>query len=129
MTQWLTDDDAPPEFSIDKEAELRSAAHDNATVRYVRQSVGPEDVQRHVQDGKRVTRLAMTWTDRISFVVTDGFDLRKITALDVLKQPNEGFGQVGAFDGEFALTSGELSKMLRDILRAFGGEYVDAEPA
>src|SRR3546814_7482054 len=74
MTNWLTSGEPPAGFSIDQDIELRSTSESRAAIRYVRQSIETEDVRRHVQAGKQCTRLAMTWADRVSFVLTDGLD-------------------------------------------------------
>lgn len=74
MTTWLIDDEALAGFTIDQDTELRSTGESRATVRYVRQSLDPDEVRRHIQSGKQCVRLAMTWNDRVSFVLTDNLD-------------------------------------------------------
>src|SRR5690606_10456889 len=81
MTGWLADDEAPEVFSIDQDTELSSTGESGAKVRYSRQTIAPEDACRHIQSGKQCTRLAMTWADRVSFVLTEGLDLRRVAAL------------------------------------------------
>ena len=71
MTDWLSGNEAPKAFTIDQDTELRAHTEDKATVRYVRHSLDPEDVQRHIAAGKQCTKLAMTWDDKISFVLTE----------------------------------------------------------
>src|SRR3546814_11963371 len=78
MTNWLTSGEPPAGFSIDQDIELRSTSESRAAIRYVRQSIETEDVRRHVQAGKQCTRLAMTWADRVSFVLTDGLDIKRV---------------------------------------------------
>ncbi|MGG4774180.1 recombination-associated protein RdgC [Paenalcaligenes sp. Me52] len=55
-------------------------------MKYVRCSVEPEELDRHIQSGKQCTRLILAWDDRISFVLTDGLELKRITLLDVIKE-------------------------------------------
>lgn len=125
MTQWLVDQDAPEEFSVDQETEMRSASESGATVKYVRQSVEQTDAQRHVEEGKQVTRLAMTWGDRISFVLTDSLDIKKVAPLDVLKTDSHA-NEADSYDGAFTLMTGELAGLLGAIVAALGGERADA---
>lgn len=124
MTLWLTDDEAPASFSIDQDSELQSTGESRATVRYVRQTAEASEVARHVQNGKQVTRLALTWSDRVSFVLTDGLDLKRVTALDVLKEHDDAqaANEAEQFDSNFALMTGELSRLLGDLVAALGGE-------
>ena len=85
MTGWLAEDEAPSNFSIDQDTELRSSGESGAAIRYVKHSIDADDVRRHIQSGKQCTRLAMTWADRISFVLTEGLDVKRVAPLDVLK--------------------------------------------
>ena len=71
MTGWLAEDEAPSNFTIDQDTELRSSGESGAAIRYVKHSIDADDVRRHIQSGKQCTRLAMTWADRISFVLTE----------------------------------------------------------
>ncbi|GAA4335031.1 recombination-associated protein RdgC [Pigmentiphaga soli] len=124
MTGWLAGDEAPAGFTIDQDTELRSTGENRATVRYVRQSVEADDVRRHIEAGKQCTRLAMTWADRVSFVLTESLALKRIVALDVLKENADALAQNDdeRFDADFALMTGELSKMIADVVAALGGE-------
>ncbi|CAG2141535.1 recombination-associated protein RdgC [Cupriavidus plantarum] len=124
MTEWLSSDTAPAGFSIDQEIELQSSAESKATVRYVRHPLDPEDLQRHIAAGKRCTRLAMTWNDRVSFVMTESLAIKRVAPLDVIKEQNDATAhdEDERFDADFALMAGELAQMLGDITDALGGE-------
>ncbi|HWI05789.1 MAG TPA: recombination-associated protein RdgC [Acidimicrobiales bacterium] len=84
MTDWLASDEMPADFTADHEAELQGTGDGKPTLRYIRHVL--DDTPRHVAAGKQCTRLAMTWADRISFVLTDGLALKRIAPLDVLKE-------------------------------------------
>ncbi len=123
MTEWLMAD-APKGFTVDQDTELRAGGESKATVRYVKQTIEPVDVQRHIADGKQCTRLAMTWNDRISFVLTESLTIKRITPLDIIKESAD----TGArddderFDGDMMLMTGELASMLDDLVFALGGQ-------
>jgi recombination associated protein RdgC len=123
MTAWLQDDEAPYNFTIDQDTELRATGESKAAVRYVRHSLDPEDVGRHIKAGKQCTRLAMTWNSRISFVLTEQLSVRAIKPLDVIKE-NEAitYSDDERFDNDMMLMTGELAKMLADMVEALGGE-------
>jgi recombination associated protein RdgC len=124
MTDWLAADEAPAGFTVDQDTELRATGEGKATVRYVRHTLEADDVRRHIAAGKQCTRLAMTWSDRISFVLTESLTVKRVTPLDVLKENNEGFTQNDdeRFDTDFALMTGELSKLMGDLVETLGGE-------
>jgi recombination associated protein RdgC len=124
MTDWLVADEAPSGFTVDQDTELRATTEGKATVRYVRHTLEADDVRRHIAAGKQCTRLAMTWSDRVSFVLTESLTVKKVTALDVLKENSDGMTQNDdeRFDTDFALMTGELSKLMGDLVQALGGE-------
>ena len=124
MTGWLAEDEAPANFSIDQDTELRSSGESGAAIRYIKHSIDAADVGRHIQSGKQCTRLALTWADRISFVLTEGLDIKRVSPLDVLKEGNESIASNDAekFDSDMTLMTGELAKLLAELVDALGGE-------
>lgn len=124
MTDWLAADEAPSGFTVDQDTELRAATEGKATVRYVRHTLEAEDVRRHIAAGKQCTRLAMTWGDRVSFVLTESLTVKRVTPLDVLKENNDSIAQNEdeRFDTDFALMTGELGRLMNDLVLALGGE-------
>jgi recombination associated protein RdgC len=123
MTDWLAADEAPGGFTIDQDTELRATGEGKATVRYVRHTIEADDVRRHIAAGKQCTRLAMTWADRVSFVLTESLAIKRVAPLDVLKEKEDAVAQNEdeRFDTDFALMTGELAKMIGDIVESLGG--------
>jgi recombination associated protein RdgC len=123
MTDWLAADEAPNGFTVDQDTELRAAGESKATVRYVRHTLEAEDVRRHIASGKQCTRLAMTWADRVSFVLTEALAVKRVTPLDVLKEDDVSTkNDDERFDTDFALMSGELGRLMAALVEALGGE-------
>lgn len=124
MTDWLISNEPPSGFSIDQDTELRSTGESRAAVRYVRQSIEIDDVRKHVQDGKQCTRLALTWADRVSFVLTEGMEIKRLSPLDVLKEGQDTLAQNDGerFNSDFALMTGELAQLIPALVDALGGE-------
>jgi len=123
MTAWLEADQAPHNFTIDQDTELRATGAGQAKVRYMKHSLDPADVGRHIAAGKQCTRLAMTWSSRISFVLTESLAIKSVKALDILKEGQTAvYSDVERFDNDFTLMTGELAKLLADLVEALGGE-------
>ncbi|GIZ51724.1 recombination-associated protein RdgC [Noviherbaspirillum aridicola] len=124
MTDWLAADEAPAGFTVDQDTELRATGEGKATVRYVRHTLEAEDVRRHIAAGKQCTRLAMTWNDRVSFVLTETLAIKRVAPLDVLKENADAatMNEDERFDTDFALMSGELAQLVADLVLALGGE-------
>lgn len=128
MTDWLAGGEAPTGFSIDRECEVKSSVEEKASVRYARHTLEGDDVRQHIAQGKLPTRLALTWNDRVSFVLTDKLEVKKLAFLDVVKEgaDNTAENKAEQFDADVALMSGELSKLLAAIVGALGGEVEQA---
>ncbi|WP_348692453.1 recombination-associated protein RdgC [Duganella fentianensis] len=123
MTEWLQADDAPAGFTVDMDTELRATGESKAAVRYVRHTLEPEEIRRHIAAGKQCTRLAMTWDSKISFVLTESLAIKAVKALDVISEKESSTkNDEERFDGDFMLMTGELAKLMADVVEALGGE-------
>lgn len=124
MTEWLASNEAPEGFSVDLDAELQSPGEGKATVRYVRHALDADEVNRHIEQGKQCTRLALTWNDRVSFVLTETLTIKKLNFLDVVMEELDTDAETAEeqFDANFALMTGELSALLESLVAALGGE-------
>lgn len=123
MTEWLQADDAPAGFTVDMDTELRATGESKAAVRYVRHTLEPEEIRRHIAAGKQCTRLAMTWDSKISFVLTESLAIKAVKPLDVISEKESSTkNDDERFDGDFMLMTGELAKLMADVVEALGGE-------
>jgi recombination associated protein RdgC len=125
MSEWLSTHEAPAGFSVDRECELKAPDESRAVVRYTRHALDTDEVSQHIAMGKVPTRLALTWNDRVSFVLTEALQLKKLALLDVVledKPAAAGDGKDDGFDTDVALVTGELRQMLPALMEALGGE-------
>ncbi|MFT5034977.1 MAG: recombination associated protein RdgC [Litorivivens sp.] len=138
MSHWLSSREAPVGFTVDRDCELKTPDDQKSTVRYSRHTLEIDEVADHIAAGKVPTQLALTWSDRISFVLTETAQVKKLKLLDVvLDGVQEGGKDDDGFDTDAAILTGELSAMLPDLLEALGGEVgvassnveIDAEQA
>jgi recombination associated protein RdgC len=129
MSHWLSSREAPVGFTVDRDCELKTPDDQKSTVRYSRHTLEIDEVAQHIATGKVPTQLALTWNDRISFVLTETAQVKKIKLLDVvLDGVQEGGKDDDGFDTDAAILTGELTAMLPDLLEALGGE-IGAETA
>jgi len=123
MTDWLAGGEAPAGFTIDQDLELRSAAQANATIRYAHHALEGEEIRAHIASGKIATKLGMTWADRVSFVLTEKLQIKRLGFLDIIREQAENAENADEqFDLDFTLMSGEVARLLDDLLPALGGE-------
>jgi recombination associated protein RdgC len=122
MTGWVAAGEAPGGFTLDQDLELCSA--ENAKVRYVKHTLEGEEIGQHIAKGKVVTRLALTWGERISFLLNEKLEIKRLAFLDILKEEADGQAENEdeRFDLDFTLMSGEVARLLDDLIAALGGE-------
>ncbi len=120
MAHWLKEQEAPEGFSIDRECELKAADESKAVVKYDRHPLDIEEVHAHIDAGKLPTKLALTWDDRVSFVLTEGLQVKKLAFLDTVFEGTQK--DDSGFDTDVAITTGELVKLIPDLVGALGGE-------
>ena len=127
MADWLAGGDAPAGFTIDRDCELKASGDEKSAVRYVRHPLEGDEIKAHLASGKVPTRLALTWDDRISFVLTERLEIKRLAFLDLLKEQAEKSAEHAdeQFDADFALMTGELSRFLPQLVEALGGEVAE----
>ncbi|MDO9358718.1 MAG: recombination-associated protein RdgC [Polaromonas sp.] len=130
MAHWLSSQEAPVGFTVDRDCELRMPDEQKASVRYSRHTLEIDEVAQHIVSGKIPTLLAMTWNDRMSFVLTDAGQIRKLKLLDVVLDGVQDKGKDDdGFDTDAAILTGELTGLIPDLLEALGGELSDENAA
>ena len=120
MSAWLRSKEPPAAFSLDRECELKQPDSEQATVRYARHALDIDEVAAHIEQGKRPTQVAMTWDGRMSFVLTESMALKKLKRLDSTEEKGEG--REAGFDGDVALATGDLGRLIPDLIEALEGE-------
>jgi recombination associated protein RdgC len=130
MAHWLSTREAPYNFTIDRDCELKTPDDEKSSVRYARHTLDIDEVAQHIAAGKVPTQLAMTWNERVSFVLNDTGQVRRIKMLDVVM---EGVDKPGkdddGFDADAAILTGELAGLIPDLLAALGSDPESQAPA
>jgi recombination associated protein RdgC len=119
--------DAPLRFVIDQDLELQAADKTKATIRYTRYPLEAREIRQHLTSGMYATRLGLTWNDRISFVLTEKLQVKRIEFLalgkDAGQDGSEREQEIAAqeqFEIDFLLMTGELHQLLTDLGQALG---------
>lgn len=118
LTRWLAGDGLPDDFSLGDECELRDPGEDGAIARCRRQDLDSDEIREHLNAGKQVVQLALTYDERISFVLAEDLTLRKLRFSDVV---TEQLGDIGGedaiaeLDARFALMTAELARLFERL--------------
>lgn len=125
MADWLAAGEAPDGFTLDQDFALQSISEDKACATFTGHDLEAAHVAEHLEAGRLPIKLAMTFDDRISFVLTDRGALKRIHFLSVIRDQaatDEHEDAQALFDAEFALMTGELLRLLPAIVAAMGGD-------
>lgn len=122
LTEWLTARAAPGHFDLGEECELTGTDAAKSVVRYLRHSLDAEQIRRHLDEGLKASRLALTWNGRLGLVVSDKLQIKRVKFLemDEVEEGAAGVDPERAFEAEFLLMAGQCGPMLDELLTSFG---------
>ncbi|MFK4705714.1 recombination associated protein RdgC [Roseateles asaccharophilus] len=131
MADWLTTMEPPAEFTVDRECVLKGNDEMKATVRYGNHALDIQEIVDHIQNhGKMPKSLAMSFRERVSYVLGDDLSIKKISFGDLVYEGKDGV-DANNFDGDVAIATAELSQLVTAMIEVLGGEhdFAAAEPA
>ena len=114
LTGWVAGEPLPDGLSIGDECELRDPVDQGAVVKVQRMDLHSDEIARHLETGKQVTRLALSLDDHVSFVLGEDLVVRKFKLLDgaVDQLDNNNADDARAeLDARFALMSAEVKRL------------------
>jgi len=129
MTDWLKTQQLPTAFMLADSCELTEALESGAMVNCKRQDLFADEISAHLDAGKMVSRLALTWLDRVSCVISEDLIIRRFQFMECvqeLAQEVDTDDRNEQFDVDFSILSGELREFLPQVFEVFGGEDMDA---
>lgn len=112
----------PQELRAGRECRMEDASAGAASVSWADIDLSEDDVQRHVRNGLKLTRLGMVFEDLASFVIDQDGVIRKfrLQGLDGAEERGEEEG-LARLDAEFVLATGVTHRVVEVLARALGG--------
>jgi recombination associated protein RdgC len=129
LTGWIAGEPLPEGLSLGDECELKDAADRGAVVKCQRQELTGEEIGKHLESGKQVTRLALALDDHAAFVLGEDLVLRKFKLLDGAVDQLESSERDdirAELDARFALMAGELKRLFSVLEPALKLSSADA---
>ncbi len=113
--------DLPPQFNIGQECRMQDAANTKATVRWNNFDLTDTSIRSHVADGMHLTHLAVEYDQALSFVMDENGVLTKLKLIGMDDDDNKDEDPLALQDAEFALLSGLLRNLSKDLNKLLGG--------
>jgi recombination associated protein RdgC len=114
LTGWIAGDTLPDGLSLGEECELRDPTDQGAIVKCQRQDLQCDEIAKHLEAGKQVTRLALMLDDHVSFVLGEDLVIRKLKFLDGAVDQLESTEREdlrAELNARFALFSAEVRRL------------------
>ncbi|GAB3284267.1 recombination-associated protein RdgC [Parahaliea aestuarii] len=125
MTGWLAHQSLPADFALGEECELREPGDEGGVVRCRGVDLLGEEVETHLNAGKLVARLSLSWEERLSLVIAEDLCLRRLKFSEELLKENEDLPEAdraAKLDADFVLMSEAISALQERVIALFGGE-------
>ncbi len=114
LTAWIAGEPLPEGLSLGEECEMKDPIDGGAVVKCQHQELRCEEIDKHLEAGKQVTKLALVLDDHVSFVLGDDLIIRKLKFLDGVVDQLESTGSDdlrAELDTRFALMSAEVRRL------------------
>lgn len=123
MTEWVFNGEADYGFELDYDITMRSNGDKPEKVKISNKSATDGDVVQHVENGMRVVELGLVWENKIAFILTEDFTLKRIRYFDVLVKKAEAGNDTAAdvFLATQILMAESLRGLVNDLVVCLGG--------
>lgn len=122
MTSWLLDGTAPADFVPADACELRDADDNSSVVRCSGQDLSSDEILNHMRAGKRATKLALEWDERLTFTLADDLSIKRLRVGEALLEDldNEDLDPAMRLDAEFAILALQMRQLIARLDEVFG---------
>ncbi len=129
LTGWVAGEAMPEGLSLGDECELRDPIDQGAVVKVQRMELQSDEIAKHLESGKQVTRLALVLDDHVSFVLGEDLIVRKFKLLDGAVDELESTERDdlrAELDARFVLMAGEFKRLFTVLEGALKLSKADA---
>jgi recombination associated protein RdgC len=123
MSELLLDEDTSL-FKTDSSLVLKGPGSPAASVRFAQHSLAGPEIITHLNAGLRPVELELAWKERLTFVLTEKFEIKKLNFLELVTSEFESAkpeDPVELIDAMLMVQTGELREMVADLTDWLGG--------
>lgn len=122
MTRWIRNR-MPEGFTLNLDVELQNPRESRNVVRCRHQEIDSQEILSHLDAGKQIIALGMSWRDAIHFVLNADFAIKRLKFDDkILEEADASVDDaVQSFDQDFAVMIVQLGRLIDELLEACGG--------
>jgi len=122
LTAWIAGEPLPDGLMLGHECEMKDPVEGGAVVRCQHHELRCAEIDKHLDAGKKATKVALQFEDSLSFVLGEDLILRKLKfldgALDQIEYSAEDDRQA-ELDALFVLQSGEIRRLFSLLEKVF----------
>ena len=123
MSQWVLNGGLPDGLSLGGDADLEDPHEQGGVVRARGVYLESDEIRSHIESGKQVVRLALSWQDQVDFVLDKDLSIRHIRFGNELKEVNDELHEdkLAQRDANCLLMGETLGSLQKVIGEGFGG--------
>ncbi|KAA6187504.1 recombination-associated protein RdgC [Thiohalocapsa marina] len=123
LSAWVAGGQAGEGFELEDQCELRDPSDSRSVVRCRGMDLTVPEVKAHLDSGKRVVALGLTWQEHLSLVLDESLGLKRLRFADELVETavdDAGEDELLRQEAELNIMTGQLRAVLAGIMQAFG---------
>jgi len=128
LSGWVAAGVADGDLVLEDQCVLRDPEDSRAVVRCRGQDLGAPEIRNHLDAGKRVVALGLSWNERLSLLLEEDLSLKRLRFADELideLDTGDAEDEGARLDAELMLLSGELRALLAGLAEAFRVEGLE----
>ena len=118
LTSWLSDYKSPEGFKIGGDAHLEEPDDKAAQTKFKGQDLSSDEVKAHLLSGSQVTKLQLSYQDRLTFDLETNGQIKRLNYGGGLKEENADISNEEMskkLDADFILATSEIIEMLTQL--------------